>query len=312
LFWNNSNLKTIVVSPKIVWGPNVFANNNVFSEINICVDSTEKRVEMPTDSVVTGNIFLYNETSNAQCGSWTYVDGIPTPSTAAHTYTDANDYVCNVCGNIKEHTHADNLEDPTGKCVYCDKVLSEGLTYTEIYEGDEIIGYEVSKGTCTDTTIYVLSEYNGKPVTTVAQGGFNGTSATKVVLPKSVKNLKAGAFSSSAVVTLIMPGVINFYVSSVDGGGLNTADSKTGTTNVFLNCHPLKNIVVNSEINVGRQTFHSTSSNNASGITIFIDGSTDSTKFNSSNNGMLNTTVKYLNSDWQYNSDGIPIPLNEA
>jgi len=305
LFWNNSNLKTIVVSPDIVWGKNVFVNNNAFDEINICVDSTEKWVKMPEDSngVVTGNIFLYNETSNAQCGSWTYVDGIPTPSTATHNYTEANPYVCTVCGNIKEHTHVDNLENPTGKCTYCNEVLSKELTYTAIYNGEEIVGYEVSKNTCTDKTIYVLSEYNGKPVTTVAQGGFSGTTATKVVLPRSVVNVKYIAFSSSAVQTVIMTGVVN--LTDVNG-------NSSGASNAFLNCHALKNIVVNSNINLNRQTFQSTKSLNTSGITIFIDGSTDSIQINSSKNSMLNTAVKYLKSEWQYSSDGIPTPLNVA
>ena len=324
LFWNNSNLKTIVVSPDIVWGKNVFVNNNAFDEINICVDSTEKWVKMPEDSngVVVGNIFLYNPTSNAQCGSWAYDDGIPTPSTVSHTYndtctcticghvrgeahvyTDNNDYVCNVCGSIKEHTHVDNLENPTGKCTYCDKVLSEGLTYTAIYNGEEIVGYEVSKNTCTDKTIYVLSEYNGKPVTTVAQGGFSSTTATKVVLPRSVVNVKYIAFSSSAVQTVIMTGVVN--LTDVNG-------NSSGASNAFLNCHALKNIVVNSNINLNRQTFQSTKSLNTSGITIFIDGSTDSIQINSSKNSMLNTAVKYLKSEWQYSSDGIPTPLNVA
>ena len=250
-------------------------------------------VTLPTTNaqLLSGKQYLYSATE--RCGFWS---NLYNPTYKAHLYDDDNDYVCNVCDAIKEHTHADNLENPTGKCMYCDKVLSEGLTYTEIYSGEDVVGYEVSKGTCADATIYVLSEYKGQPVTTVAENGFKSTTATKVVLPRSVENVKYAAFFSSAVQTVIMPGVINF----ADGNGTYNSGS---AKNTFLSCTALRSVVLSSSAKITKQIFPTTS------VTIFVDDEENTTQISGSNN---NVAAQYLKSDvsventWHY-VDGEPV-----
>ena len=239
-------------------------------------------VTLPTSNaqLLSGKQYLYSETE--KCGFWS---NLYNPTYKAHVYTDEKDYTCNDCGEMKEHAHVDNLENPTGKCTYCNKVLSEGLVYTPIEDGQ---AYEVSKGTCADATIYVLSEYNGKPVTTVGKNGFQDVKATKIVLPRSVKNVKYAAFFRSAIQTVIMPGVVNFADST---DTYNSGSAK----NTFLSCTSLTSVVLGSSAKMTSKIFPS-----LTGVTCFVDGET--TIANASF-----FVTQYLKSEWQYNSDGVPM-----
>ena len=78
-----------------------------------------------------------------------------------------------------------------GICVKCNKLQTVGVQYLE--NADKGI-YYVAGYTGLDKDVYVLSEYNGKPVTYVKSEAFANKKITKVVLPASVTELKGGVF----------------------------------------------------------------------------------------------------------------------
>ena len=76
-----------------------------------------------------------------------------------------------------------------GICVKCNKLQTVGVQYLE--NADKGI-YCVAGYTGLGKDVYVLSEYNGKPVTYVKSEAFANKKITKVVLPASVTELKGG------------------------------------------------------------------------------------------------------------------------
>ncbi len=71
------------------------------------------------------------------------------------------------------------------------ELINEGLMFAPINEDSE---YEVSSGTCTDTSIEIPAIYQGKPVTVIAASGFSFKSITDIILPNSITVIGANAF----------------------------------------------------------------------------------------------------------------------
>ena len=92
-----------------------------------------------------------------------------------------------------EHHYVD------GVCSECgDKYVSEGLDYG-LVNGDE--EYAVTGiGTCTDTDLYIPSEYEGKPVTEIANEAFKDNAVIHTVtLPDTIKKVGDKAFAGCEV-----------------------------------------------------------------------------------------------------------------
>ncbi len=84
---------------------------------------------------------------------------------------------------------------------------STGLSYSLQSNGE----YQVAGlGSCTDTVLKIPPTYNGKPVTSMAQGAFkDNQKITKVILPKSMKSVSAQAFvSCSKLRCVVLPNSI--------------------------------------------------------------------------------------------------------
>ncbi len=58
-------------------------------------------------------------------------------------------------------------------------------------------------GTYTGLTVEIPESYNGKPVTTIADGAFANSHVTSVTLPKTIVKIGAGAFNGCTALTLV-------------------------------------------------------------------------------------------------------------
>lgn len=83
--------------------------------------------------------------------------------------------------------------------------------YTEKNGAAEIVGYEG-----TNTSVVVPTELNGKPVTSIKSGAFNGTSLSKVLFPtalNSLSNIYLGNGIVSETISVLNP--LNTYATEV-------------------------------------------------------------------------------------------------
>ena len=96
------------------------------------------------------------------------------------------------------------------ECTMCGKKVSEetipatgsiGLKYTLNQDGKS---YSVEKGTCTDTEIVILSVYNGKPITRIADKAFyDCTTLKSVTIPDTVTSIGDNAFVRCTSLTTV-------------------------------------------------------------------------------------------------------------
>ena len=130
------------------------------------------------------------------------------PSTCVEAGSMAH-WHCERCGKNYADQNAEELIENVslpfgahnivnGKCTVCglDKTFIEGtpgLQYTLNEEGTAYIASGI--GTATETDIVIASEYNGLPVTSIADKAFaEGYKRTSVFIPSSVKSIGKYAF----------------------------------------------------------------------------------------------------------------------
>ncbi len=133
-----------------------------------------------------------------------------TPPTCIHDGYEEH-YACMSCGKLYEDEEGKNeITDKTsiviteradheydGKtCAVCGKLKpTDGLMFRYLEESDS---YEVSQGTASDADIVIPEEYNGKPVTRIADYAFHGNETeclmASIVIPDSITRIGSGAF----------------------------------------------------------------------------------------------------------------------
>ncbi len=94
--------------------------------------------------------------------------------------------------------HTDEISDKTqhnfvnGKCTVCGIAESGAKLEYKMSDG----GYMVAGiGSCTDTDVEILSEYNGRPVTRIGMSAFNHCDfLTNIIIPDSITEILSGAF----------------------------------------------------------------------------------------------------------------------
>ena len=153
------------------------------------------------------------------------VETITIPRSEEPDTTTAGEHDCTTTDNSKEPviTTTDNSEEPV--ITTTDKpdepqipdgpvIASEGLEI-EIW-GDYAVVTGI--GTCTDTDIVIPSEYNGYPVTDIAESAFEDCmSITSIVIPNCVTNIDDYAFLDCLSLTSIQVLSGNENYISVDG-----------------------------------------------------------------------------------------------
>ncbi len=112
-----------------------------------------------------------------------------------------------------------------GVCRVCNVLYStEGLQYSEVFENDKLIGYELSGiGTATDTDIIVAKEYDGLPVIGVGISAFHkNTQITSVTLQTGILKIGKYAFQEcTGLKNIVIPeGVTSIGSLAFRGSGL--------------------------------------------------------------------------------------------
>lgn len=135
---------------------------------------------------------------------------------------------------------------------------TEGLQYSLIGDGTS---YSVSKGTATDNDISIPIEYNGLPVTQIANNAFmNYINLTSIVIPDGVISIGHHAFFSCDIISIIIPDSVTHIGSYAFSNCANlttvfierssSASITAGESNMFDNCHSSLRIYVPDEDSV--------------------------------------------------------------
>ena len=283
------------------------ANNNFLNCINL-------------ETVIVGKMFevqaqqfkLHNET--AVTNPDIYVDGAKSESSISIEYGgDINNLLSgdvyykgdaskcfewnfDVNGNIVHGANAHNFVD--GKCSACGKIQTEGVLYVLDEEQD---CYYVSGYTGTSKEVYVLSEYESKPVSYVKFEAFkDNTNITKVVLPASVTELKGGVF-------------LNCYnLKYISMTGVETLNDWNANNN-FLNCINLETVIVGKMFEVQAQQFKLHNETAVTNPDIYVDGakseSSISIEYGGDINNLLSGDVYYKGDaskcfEWNFDVNG--------
>lgn len=190
-----------------------------------------------------------------------------------------------------------------GICVKCNKLQTVGVQYLE--NADKGV-YYVAGYTGLDKEVYVLSEYNGKPVTYVKSEAFANKKITKVVLPASITSLEGSVFYNCVNLE---------YVSMVGVGDLNYASpyNGAGRDNNFRNCANLKIAVVSNSLHSNVQQFFADTAPETKILDFYVYGASGAPVFSEgTNQNLLSGTVYYKVDDaatvkclqWKYGADG--------
>ena len=184
-----------------------------------------------------------------------------------------------------------------GICVKCNKLQTVGVQYLE--NADKGI-YYVAGYTGLGKDVYVLSEYNGKPVTYVKSEAFANKKITKVVLPASVTELKGGVF-------------LNCYnLKYISMTGVETLNDWNANNN-FLNCINLETVIVGKMFEVQAQQFKLHNETAVTNPNIYVDGvkseSSISIEYGGDINNLLSGDVYYKGDaskcfEWNFDVNG--------
>ncbi|MBO5660709.1 MAG: leucine-rich repeat domain-containing protein, partial [Bacteroidaceae bacterium] len=149
-------------------------------------------------------------------------------------------------------------------CTACYSPGSGGLLFTEAKEGYAVTGFSGKERFYKNFTVDIPSEYNGQPVTEIADGAFAGyTSLVRITIPDSVTTINGGAFLGCVLLTEVdIPDSVTFIGDAAFGGcilleEIHLPDSLTHIDdNVFHDCSSLVNVrIPESVMYIGKDAF---------------------------------------------------------
>lgn len=190
-----------------------------------------------------------------KCGTCGYVDFQSIP-VAEHKHTFSEDWTYDseyhwhtaTCGhdevkNRGKHAFAG------GTCMVCNCTDPASLfTFTEVKEGEEVIGYSiVVKSSATSLEeLTIPANYMGNPVVEIGELGLSGIAAKQVEIPSTVKTIGNNAFWGSALEEVTIPDSVEtmgyaFYQNDTIkrvtiGSGLKTIAAYTFRDTPALEC----------------------------------------------------------------------------
>ena len=247
-FLNCINLETIIVGKMFevqaqqfkLHGENAVTNPNIYVDGAKSESSISIEYGGDINNLLSGDVYYKGDAS--KCVEWNF---------------DVN-------GNIVHGANAHDFVD--GKCSACGKIQTEGVLYVLDEEQD---CYYVSGYTGTSKEVYVLSEYESKPVSYVKFEAFkDNTNITKVVLPASVTDLDGNAFWGCTQLK---------YLSMVGVKALNYGETQRpyGTrygNNNFRDCVNLETVIVSNEFSSNVSQFGSGDSSAKAVVRFFVKG----------------------------------------
>ena len=285
-FYNCVSLETVIVSNAFSTNVSQFGTNigSAVAVVRLFVNGASGTPSLQEDKLLTGEVYYKaDDTATVKCLQWKFGEnGEIVKGASSHTFVD-------------------------GKCSGCGKVQTEGLLYALDEEQD---CYYVSGYNGSDKEIYVLSEYNGKPVTYIKNSAFfENTDITKVILPTSIKRLDGGVFQGCGNLEYVsMLGIEEMLFAQID---VPYSDAKVTTNNNFIGCTKLTVLIVGEKFNLHpsgesyEQQF--LSQGNPACIDVYVYGTSVVNCSNGSDNknGLLTGNVYYYNetsaaNSWHY------------
>ena len=292
-FMNCTALKYVILSPAFTTNCQQFflhGSNPEKAILDIYVNAASGTPNFggANTNLLTGNVYhKVDDTATVKCMQWKFGEkGEIVKGASSHTFVD-------------------------GKCSGCGKVQTEGLLYALDEEQD---CYYVSGYNGSDKEIYVLSEYNGKPVTYIKNSAFfENTDITKAILPTSIKRLDGGVFQGCGNLEYVsMLGIEEMLFAQID---VPYSDAKVTTNNNFIGCTKLTVLIVGEKFNLHpsgesyEQQFFS--QGNPACIDVYVYGTSVVNCSNGSDdkNGLLTGNVYYYSeteseNSWRY-VDGV-------
>ena len=292
-FMNCTALKYVILSPAFTTNCQQFflhGSNPEKAILDIYVNAASGTPNFggANTNLLTGNVYhKVDDTATVKCMQWKFGEnGEIVKGASSHTFVD-------------------------GKCSGCGKVQTEGLLYALDEEQD---CYYVSGYNGSDKEIYILSEYNGKPVTYIKNSAFfENTDITKVILPTSIKRLDGGVFQGCGNLEYVsMLGIEEMLFAQID---VPYSDAKVTTNNNFIGCTKLTVLIVGEKFNLHpsgesyEQQF--LSQGNPACIDVYVYGTSVVNCSNGSDdkNGLLTGNVYYYSeteseNSWRY-VDGV-------
>ncbi len=289
-FYNCVSLETVIVSNAFSMNVSQFGTNigSAVAVVRLFVNGASGTPSLQEDKLLTGEVYYKaDDTATVKCLQWKFGEnGEIVKGASSHTFVD-------------------------GKCSGCGKVQTEGLLYALDEEQD---CYYVSGYNGSDKEIYILSEYNGKPVTYIKNSAFfENTDITKVILPTSIKRLDGGVFQGCGNLEYVsMLGIEEMLFAQID---VPYTDAKVTTNNNFIGCTKLTVLIVGEKFNLHpsgesyEQQF--LSQGNPACIDVYVYGTSVVNCSNGSDdkNGLLTGNVYYYSeteseNSWRY-VDGV-------
>ncbi|MBR2926739.1 MAG: leucine-rich repeat domain-containing protein, partial [Clostridia bacterium] len=133
-------------------------------------------------------------------------------------------FACSKCSATKEK--AAHTTDDSGVCTVCKQQItpSKGVVYEISADGTyaSVIDYTASA-----TKVTIAEEYEGVPVTQIADSAFQGKAITSILIPDSVTSIGSSAFSGCSSLTSI---VIPDGVTSIGDRAFSGCSSLTSIT----------------------------------------------------------------------------------
>ncbi len=123
-----------------------------------------------------------------------------------------------------------SLDSKTNTCTICKQtIIKVKLSFTEIKEGENVVAYTLLDATPKNVIyVYIPSEYNGKPITTIGDRAFEGCeSLTCVTISNNVTSIDNGVFKGCKSLTSI---TIPNSVTSIGNGAFEGCESLTSVT----------------------------------------------------------------------------------
>ena len=151
----------------------------------------------------------------------------------ARAFVENDDFYTDATADARSFVLNHDFENGVCKgCNYAQTGIAYGETETEVY----VTGYSGNHS----KEVYILAEYNGKPVTYIAHQAFRDKTIKKIVMPTGITDLGGLVFQDCRELEYVDMRGIDKLLYNKDG----RPDGQNGCDNNFLNCIKLTTVIV--------------------------------------------------------------------
>ena len=219
---------------------------NVFSEFELTAATLKCGNEIGYTAKANGGtvVVKYSDGENGQYYSWSELlkkmieldanNAIGNGFTYwARAFVENDDFYTDATADARSFVLNHDFIDGVCKgCNYAQTGIAYGETETEAY----VTGYDGNHS----KEVYILAEYNGKPVTYIARQAFREKTIKKIVMPTGITDLGGLVFQDCRELEYVDMRGIDKLLYNKDG----RPDGQNECDNNFLNCIKLTTVIV--------------------------------------------------------------------